>query len=307
MSVAVAIFIFRRPLETKRVFEQIRLYKPSRLFVVADGPRSWMPEDIELTRSARAVTESIDWDCNVVRIYAEDNLGFQKRFHSGLDAVFQECDFSVILEDDCVPNQSFFTFCEILSTRLSEPDNVGIISGSNFSSVGALESYYSSRNSYIWGWATWRKVWQEFSQTETALPYSKSDLNRLNRTFSNSWERVFLKRLIKSLPVHQGWDVPFSVHLRLNNYLNVVPSLNMIDNIGLSGNGTNSFVDGWERTPMAANMEFPLTHPKSIKLNRKVEIRSWRRRGWHLVIFFSLRPRFLISRLLQEIKLWLKS
>ena len=132
MTTPVALFIFNRPDTTKKVFEEIRKAEPARLFVIADGPRKNVERDKELCKLTREITENVDWNCKVTRDYAVENYGLRKRVSSGLTQMFNSVDEAIILEDDCVPHQSFFPFCQELLERYRNEEKVMMISGNNF-------------------------------------------------------------------------------------------------------------------------------------------------------------------------------
>ena len=131
MNTAVAIVFFNRPRFTARVFSQIKKAQPPRLYLIADGPRLDHPEDFEKTALARRQVENVDWDCNVTRIYSEKNLGCGYRLPTGLDIVFKSEDELIILEDDCLPDFSFFPYCDELLERYRYEEKIMMISGRN--------------------------------------------------------------------------------------------------------------------------------------------------------------------------------
>src|SRR3954453_1153033 len=164
LETAVALLLFRRPEETARVFERIREARPRKLFLVADGPRPGNEEDAQGCEQARAVVERVDWPCDVVRDFADENLGLKKRIPRGLHRVFGEAPEAIILEDDCLPHPSFFRYCAELLERYRDDERVMMISGDNFQGGRRRtpDSYYFSRYVHSWGWATWRRAWQHF-------------------------------------------------------------------------------------------------------------------------------------------------
>ncbi len=303
MTSPVALFIFRRPDLTRLVFNRIAEYRPERLFIIADGPRDSVRGELKLTEQSRLETMAIDWPCEVTRIYSDKNLGFQKRFFTGLDQVFEAVDSCIILEDDCLPNSSFFSFCESMIDIYAETPDVGIIAGSNFSPQHSNSSYFFSANSYIWGWATWSRTWKKFEGADRKESFTRAEARALRPTYASFWERLFSERLIRSLPLHKGWDVPFSVFLRRSGFVNVVPNSNLIDNLGQAGNGTNDFLAGWERTPSALELVFPLRHPDSRQRDWEMDKRMWRARGTALLKFLLSNPAKLTLRLVQEMRL----
>lgn len=114
MKTPVAFLIFNRPDTTEKVFQAIRKAQPPPLLVVAEEPRPDRPEDVRDCAAARSIIEQVDWDCQVMKNYADVNLGCRRRIASGLDWVFDTVDRAIVLEDDCLPHPSFFRYCEEL-------------------------------------------------------------------------------------------------------------------------------------------------------------------------------------------------
>ena len=94
-STPVIFLIFRRPELTARVFGAIRQAQPSKLLIIADGPRS--EAEAELCHQTRTVTEQIDWDCEVLRNYSDTNLGCRKRVSSGLNWAFEQVEEAITI------------------------------------------------------------------------------------------------------------------------------------------------------------------------------------------------------------------
>ena len=164
MKTPVAFIIFNRPDTTKRVFEAIRQAKPPKLFVIADGSRSDRLGEAEKCAATRAIIDGVDWECEILTNYSDVNLGCKIRVSSGLDWVFSEVEEAIILEDDCLPHPSFFAFCEELLEKYRNDSRIMQICGSNVlkDQVNIDDSYYFSKYGPIWGWASWRRAWQEY-------------------------------------------------------------------------------------------------------------------------------------------------
>src|SRR5215831_13781675 len=160
----VALFVFNRPKLTATVYERIRAARPRRLLVVADGPRPFRPEDRQLCRATRQIVSAPDWACELLTNFADENLGCGRRMSSGLDWVFQQCSEAIILEDDCVPCESFFSFCSEMLNRYREDARIMHVSGNNFQDgrTRGRGSYFFSRYTLSWGWATWRRAWSHY-------------------------------------------------------------------------------------------------------------------------------------------------
>ena len=257
---------FNRPHPTAQVMDTIRRCEPPVMFLVQDGPRPTHPDDEALCATTRAIAENIDWECDVHRIYAETNMGVRERFLSGLDQVFDTVDSAIILEDDCLPDDSFFPFCRELLDRYADDNRVGIISGNNFlRGVRVSEdSYFFTPDVRIWGWATWRRVWQDFSAAEKNLNREGATRKQAVNRLHSPTRRRSMARMATLIDSLDTWDVSFVLHCLSRGYINVTPAVNLVRNIGFGAQSTHtsfhSFTDDIPTHPMS----FPLRHPVDV-------------------------------------------
>ena len=211
---AVVLIVFRRPDQTAKVLEALRVVCPAVLFVLADAPRPTHPEDKILCQRTRALIDTIDWPCSLHRLFADSHLGLARRVISGMDAVFKQVEEAIILEDDCVPAPSFFPFCHHMLERFRSEERVAMICGSNpleFWREDRQSFHFSSLGSY-WGWATWRRVWERVDFTMSAL--QRPDLDGLVADCAT--DRAFVEACLKLCrSVAAGrldiWDSPWTL------------------------------------------------------------------------------------------------
>ena len=111
---AVLFLIFNRPDTTRKVFEEIRRAKPPRLYVAADGPRTGRNGEIRLCSDARMIALQVDWECELITYFRPENAGCREGVSSAITWFFEHEEEGIILEDDCVPANSFFWFCDTL-------------------------------------------------------------------------------------------------------------------------------------------------------------------------------------------------
>ncbi len=264
MSAAVVFLIFNRPAETARTFAAIRAARPATLLVVADGPRPGRAGEAALCASTRAVTDAVDWPCEVHREYAEANMGCGVRVASGLDWAFSKVEAAIILEDDCLPDPSFFPFCTELLERYRADPRVMMISGDNFQNgaVRTADSYYFSRLPHCWGWATWRRAWRHF---DFAMPgwRERRSSGWLGERFGDKalarhWQRCF-DLVWRGRPDIWGYRWAYCMFVR--DGLSAVPSVNLVSNLGFGATATHTAaIDSRYRVPSGA-VGFPLRHP----------------------------------------------
>lgn len=237
----VVFLIFNRPDLTAQVFEAIRQAKPHKLLVVADGPR--FSEEAEKCEKARVVIQQVDWECEVLTNFSNVNLGCKCRVSSGLDWVFSEVEEAIILEDDCLPTPSFFTFCQTLLEYYRHDERIMHISGNNFqlSQSRSEYSYYFSKYNHIWGWASWRRAWKHYDiemKTWEELKVSKI----INSVHTDAYEQNYWLNIFDQ--VHKGlidtWDYQWTYACWSQGGLSIIPDVNLVSNIGFGDDATNT-------------------------------------------------------------------
>jgi hypothetical protein len=263
----ILLLLFNRPDTTQKVFEAIRKVRPKELFISADGPREGRPGDAKHCQAAREIIKQVDWDCKLYTNFSDENMGCKVAISSGITWFFEHVEEGIILEDDCLPDQSFFTFCQQLLETYRNDTRVMIISGNNFQDgqIRGDGSYYFSKIATIWGWATWRRAWQKFDLSLNSFPEFKKQKLICN-VFSDHLSRVFWQSKIEA--VYDGgnsWAFPWVYTLLINNALCVVPNVNLVSNIGF---GTIDAVHANDKSSKFSNIAVEdigqLVHPKFV-------------------------------------------
>ena len=281
LETPVALIVFNRPEQTKRVFTAVAAARPARLLLIADGPRPDRKGEQELCDEVRRIVSAVDWPCKVETNFAKENLGCRRRVISGLDWVFSLVEEAIILEDDCLPDPSFFPFCAELLNRYRNRCEVALIAGCN-----PLEKRYPFKYSYsfstmpmIWGWATWRRVWQNYDEHLKAWPEIKSD-GLLNLIFPNEKIVMYWTEIFDGLYDGTGpntWDYQLVYTCLIRNWLTIVPRRNLIENIGVGPDATHTRRADPGLTIPARPIGFPLQHPAAVIPWRAHSIQMHRR------------------------------
>lgn len=301
LDTPVAFFVFNRPVHTARVLARIREAQPRLLLVIADGPRGNRPDDAEKCAAVRRIVEAgIDWQCEVRREYEEYNLGCGRRVATGLNWVFAQVEEAIILEDDCLPDPTFFPYCAELLERYRDDPRVGLISGSHhqeFFSRGA-DDYYFCRYGNIWGWASWRRAWRHFD-------FAMSDWKEweatggLNRLFSDPSVRRFWRRIWDETyaGLHDTWDYQWTFAYMRQGMLGVLPRVALIENIGFGTEATHA-IECSPPAPAVGRLSFPLRHPAVVVPDMLAEAEASRR--FFTAPSWGARVRRRLSRLLSR-------
>lgn len=234
--------IFNRPDVTRTVFDKIREMKPAKLYVAADGPREGRAGERELCEQTRAIINGVDWPCDVHKLYREKNLGCGKAVSSAISWLFEHEETGIILEDDCLPNTTFFTYCETLLNKYRDDERVMMISGTSyiFDDISRQADYYFCRYYAVWGWATWRRAWQLYDFNMKRWPQLKSE-HYLNYILKNSRMAQVYEEMFDALEQQHldTWDLQWAFTCISNGGLCATASTNLIKNIGAVGTHTS--------------------------------------------------------------------
>jgi hypothetical protein len=287
-AVPVAFFIFNRPIPTAKVFAEIAKLKPAILLITADGPRH--DADVPLVEATRKIVGQIDWPCEVRRNYSESNLGVRKRMYTGIDWVFEQFEQAILLEDDCVPEPTFFPFCCELLEKYKDDPQVMMIGGTHMlpNQRFTSDSYYFSVMTHIWGWATWRRAWKHY---DVAMPDFLKDLDAgfpgdfvPSAKAANFYNKVIHDTYTGNL---NAWGLAWMYAAWKQRAYTILPAVNLISNIGFGPDATHTRkVDPFADLPTQP-LAFPLKHPTEVQGNLeadqaffdaaiKGEYRNWR-------------------------------
>jgi hypothetical protein len=300
----VALFVFNRPETTRRVFEAVSNVRPPKLLLVADGPRAGKAGEAEACRQVREILGRVDWPCEVFTNFAENNLGCRERMISGLNWVFSLVEEAILLEDDCLPDASFFRFCEELLEKYRGDSRIAYISGDNL--VGRYgkpaDSYYFSQIGGIWGWATWKSEWERYDRHLSDWPELKKR-GMLEEIFEDPRAVRFWTDIFDAMHEDRGpdtWDYQLLYTGLKSNSLTVIPSVNLVANIGFGDGATHTTEADPRFILPAQSMDFPLRHPLSFAplrhLDRRRMLDMLPPSGFHRLM---IRAKRAIGRLLR--------
>ncbi|MBP6858730.1 MAG: glycosyltransferase family 2 protein [Candidatus Pacebacteria bacterium] len=262
ITTPVVLIIFKREQYAREVFKAIRKAQPKQLFVIADGGRT--PEEWELCNKTRDIIKEIDWPCDVRTNFAETNMRTKARIKSGLDWVFSQVDRAIILEDDCVPDQSFFGFCEAMLERYCDDERIAMITGDQpVRAWKSNTSYFFSRYFAIWGWATWRRAWKRYDADMSNWPMHRRKKDLLkelgHRGAAQNMTDLFDKEFFGKI---NSWATRWFSGCFWSGGLSIVPAVNLVSNIGVEGVHSSPGINN--NVPLASLDMNNLIHPKEI-------------------------------------------
>lgn len=245
LKTPVLFLIFNRPDSTQRVFNEIKKAKPQQLFVSADGPRKDRPNDMKQCLATREIIKQVDWDCEVRTKYHDDNTGLKIAVTTAIDWFFENVNAGIILEDDCLPSQSFFWFCQELLEKYYDDERIMQISGNNylFEKKRFDATYYFSKLNDIWGWATWKRAWGYYDVHMKTFPKFKQQEQIKNYIVDaeiREWLMGYFERDYNANERNGLWSSQWAYAICAQNGMTIVPSVNLVQNIGTLGDATHS-------------------------------------------------------------------
>ncbi|BDQ03134.1 hypothetical protein [Ignavibacterium sp.] len=242
-STPILFIIFNRPDTTQIVFNKLKQLKPKKLYISADGPRKNKDGEAEKCKLTREIINQVDWECDVKKLFNDENLGCKKAVSNAITWFFENEDQGIILEDDVVPAKSFFDFCSSLLAYYKDDSDIMHISGNNFFSerIDIPFSYYFSIYPHIWGWATWRRAWKLFNAQIPDFPEYKSN-NSIDSILKDRREKKYWLRKFELVYNNQvdTWDYQWLYTIWKNKALCITPVKNLATNIGFRDDATHT-------------------------------------------------------------------
>lgn len=266
LQAPVLFMLFNRPKQTERVLQRIIAASPRALFVSADGPRKGNLTDEERCAAVRSLVDSIPKNIKVYKLYREKNLGCKKSGISALSWFFEENESGIVLEDDTLPDPSFFSFAEASLQRYRNEERVMLISGHNpLGKIGGKGDTLFSKYPFIWGWASWRRAWKTYS---AYVDNWDSDFSRKNtKAWLRSKHAVFFwrKAFHEAAKGSEVWDYQLCYSMFMRHSFALVSSKNLVGNIGFGGDAVHTInpSDSRQNVPVYSAGSC-LNFPKSI-------------------------------------------
>ena len=306
IDLSVLLIFFARPNTLSEVFKKVKEARPSRLFLACDGPRDNNPQDMERIEECKKIVSDIDWECEVYTNYSKENLGCGKGPANAISWAFRSTDKLVILEDDCVPDDTFFPYMKELLDFYENDSRIGLISGFNHFKHWDCngDSYAFTKTGATLGWGTWKRVWEnyDFYIKDIEDPYISNLLQnevihkRAGKNRVADWKRTAKETQIKKV---NYWDYQFGFVKYSQSYLTIVPTGNLIYNIGVGAGSTHTentkpvvWKPGRVLFMPTEPMVFPIKHPKYVICDRTYDENFFEK--------IAYQPRFI--KLIRKIK-----
>lgn len=309
-DIPVVVFFFKRPDLILKVIERVKEVQPKKMYLFSDGGRT-AEEQIIVEDCRKQVEKAISWECEVVKNYASKNRGVYESIGKGALWVFQREEKAIFLEDDNLPEITFFYYCKEMLNLYENDSRVLWVCGTNYLEKYRPEdgsSYSFTQQLLPCGWASWaRKFTSMYDGDLKLLEEDKSAIEKFKNTYA--CKALFNQQLYSVLGTKDkllnhkrvSWDHQMNFSLRMNSALGIAPCYNQIKNIGADERSTHGGTSlnkimtkrfcGIESYPL----EFPLKHPRTVVIDPIFEKKTQK------IILLPLNKR-IINRLVRLIK-----
>lgn len=264
----VLLIAFNRLHTVAKLYEVLKKVKPPRLYVAIDAPRKTIAEEAEKVSSVKNfILNNVDWPCEIKTKFWDINVGTKYAPSGAIQWFFSNEEMGIVLEDDCLPNEDFFYYCQELLKHYKNDSRIGMISGLNrFDHYPCENSYHLATGGSIWGWASWGRVGSNFNP-DNPLFKSKYLRKYLSDSINDPAEVDHICSAIIDVLDNRfkTWDLPWGTLLKINSQLSIVPAKNMVLNIGVGPEATHFDTKDVVYTKMKYNkFEYPIKHPECI-------------------------------------------
>ncbi len=281
IDIAVLILFFNRPEHVRKVFEQVKIARPSRLYLFQDGARQGREDDAINVAECRRMVSDIDWECEVHTNFQEKNNGCDPSEYLAQKWMFETEEMGIVLEDDDVPSQSFFPFCKELLEKYKDDERINMICGMNNTGISEhiSDSYLFTKKGSIWGWASWRRVLDTWDGNYEWLD-DPDKLEKIERQLNKREYLTYIKTACEHKKTgREHYESINAASMYIYDRLNIVPKYNMISNIGIGAETTHSVGDVKLLPKKIQNLlymktydiDFPLKHPDKVVRDYKFE------------------------------------
>lgn len=296
----ILIIAWRRPSHTQELINCLRKVKPTCIYIACDGPNQSRQGEEEKVAKTRSVLDSINWNCDIHKLYHSGNQGCFYGVTSAINWFFSQIDYGIILEDDCIPHLDFFPFCEELLSAYRFDSRVWAISGNNFQNgkwTGKAD-YYFSKYFHCWGWATWRRAWEQYDgHIDSFKLLDKSEAFRNlfgSRIEAEYWIKCFNSITSEDIPT--TWDHQFFYAMLINNALSIMPNRNLVSNIGFGIDATHCAQADIQYLADRRGLKLAI-HPQYIKPDLDADLYTFK----NTFTTFVSRRRLYVSSFLRDL------
>lgn len=292
MSAPVLILLYKKPKTTVQVINALKKVKPKLIYIAINiPPINKNKQDYIDYKKVLKLLDKIDWKCDLKIKKRKKHLSPYDSYKSAINWFFKNEKEGIILEDDTVPNKSFFTFCNQMLKKYRNNNRIALISGTSFYKKENLnkETYFFSNIPFMWGYATWKRTILGRDEKMKNWPKNKKDVfNKItsDKFFIKYWSKMFNDLYNKKFI---AYDFQMAYSNFKNKKLTIFPKKNLVKNIGFGNNATHTKSEEWYSNLETYELK-NIKHPKQISPDLSYD-------EWVNLNFFQIKHFYFIKRL----------
>jgi hypothetical protein len=275
-DVPILLIVFKRKDTLLKILEVIQQINPSKIYIASDAAKSDNPDDLKKNEAVKKCIESFPFSCEVVTNFQKENLGCGKGPKAAIDWFFKHEEIGIILEDDCLPDVSFFEFCRSLLQTYENDYRIMSISGNNYLSnnINISSSFYFTKYPNIWGWATWRRAWKlmDWEMNDYIKFINQNTLSEYVNTQSEFWywKKIF-DNVYNNESAIECWDYQWLYSIWKNHGYGIAPAVNLVKNIGFDDDATHTNHQPIWYNNVTIEKLTSITYPDEIMINQEAD------------------------------------
>lgn len=223
----------------RQVWDAIKVAQPKKLYFYSNKGRAEKEGEIERNDEIRSWINEIDWECELHTWFRDECVDVYTSLRGAISWLFENEESGIILEDDIVPTNAFFSFADQMIEKFRDEKKVWYISGDNFHNLNPSGyDYIFSRYHWMYGWATWRDRWEQIKWSDfdldkiTSIDYCK----KLYKTKGQASNRYRQMLYFREMALQTNcWDLALGYTVDAHLGVGVFPKVHLVHNIGLSG------------------------------------------------------------------------
>lgn len=236
----VLYITFARPEYASQSFAAIKKAQPKKLYFYSNKARTDKPDEVARNEEVRSYIKQIDWDCEVKTWFRDEYVDVYTSLWGAMDWVFDNEVKAIVIEEDVVASLTFFSFVDQIIDKYKDNRKVWMISGDNCTPQYNPEglSYWGTRFVHIFGWASWADRWHCIDRKMTEWPKF-----RKSKEYKEYWgsfmmtmlQKLYFDKIYDNYEKYNPWDFVFSYNMVKNKSYCIVPTFNLVADVGVAG------------------------------------------------------------------------
>ena len=208
MNTPILLMVYIKPETTIKIIERLQDIEPKKIYISINIPTKENEKEIIKNKKVVNILKKINWKCKIKYKKRKKHVDAFTSYKEAIEWFFKNEKEGIILEDDTLPNVSFFKFCSKMLKKYRHNKKISQICGSSFKNFKKTDDFYFFSNyNLCWGYATWRRSILDFDEKMLSWNKLKKE-NYLyeivnDKKFVFYWTSIFEQQFKKKF---RAWD-----------------------------------------------------------------------------------------------------